>query len=89
MSAVLDYPLTHQGVRNLDQPRSRRRSQWKNVGPSERVLSTIAGAGLGFLGLRQGGLLGNLLAIGGGMVIYRGITGHCQAYSAAGINTNR
>ena len=59
----------------------------KNVGEGERAISMAAGFGLGLLGLVRGRLRGAaLVAIGAGL-IKRGYTGHCQAYSALGINT--
>lgn len=58
-----------------------------NVGDSERVASVAAGSLLALLGLSRRDLLGLAIAgIGGGM-IYRGATGHCPAYGAAGIDT--
>ena len=93
MSAVTDYPMTHQGVRNLDRPRRdhqlSNRSQQVNVGQTERTVSTIAGAALTGFGLLRGNFWGLLLAAGGASLIYRGLTGHCSAYSAAGIDTAR
>src|SRR5689334_19514225 len=58
-----------------------------NVGESERLLSLVGGAGLALTGLARRGLGGLLLmAIGGGL-IYRGVSGHCPAYSALDIDT--
>lgn len=58
-----------------------------NVGEQERFLSV--GAGVAFLvaGLTRRSTMGALLTLGGGMLIYRGATGHCQVYEALGINT--
>jgi uncharacterized membrane protein len=86
MAAVMDYPMTHQGVRDLDHPR---RPNQVNVGPNERALSTLGGAILAGLGLSEGGLCGLLIAATGAALAYRGVTGHCSAYAAAGINTAR
>jgi uncharacterized membrane protein len=59
----------------------------KNVGDMERLISVAAGAGLAAFGLARGRLSGLALgAIGAGLV-YRGVTGRCQCYSALGINT--
>jgi len=53
-----------------------------NVGNLERVLSLIAGGALAFYGLRRS--LGYLmLMLGGGALIYRGLTGYCAAYQTA------
>jgi uncharacterized membrane protein len=88
MAAVMNYPMTHQGVRDLDNP-IRPRPSSVNVGPEERAASTVAGAVLAGIGLGRGGLVGLLFAAAGGALAYRGVTGHCSAYAAAGINTAR
>lgn len=59
----------------------------KNVGDGERVVSGIAGGALVAYGLKQGGIGGTLLALLGGDMLYRGVTGHCHLYDATGINT--
>lgn len=57
-----------------------------NVGEAERWLSVIGGGALLVHGLRRS--FGSLiLAVGGGMLIYRGVTGHCPAYQSFGLNT--
>lgn len=58
-----------------------------NVGETERLASVMGGSVLALLGLMRGGLTGSALAIGGGALVYRGITGHCEAYHAMGIDT--
>jgi uncharacterized membrane protein len=58
-----------------------------NVGSQERNVSLAAGAALSLLGLSRRSLPGLLVAGVGGMMIYRGTTGHCHAYDALGINT--
>lgn len=88
MAATTTYPMTHQGVRDLDNPiRPGRRRV--NVGPNERALSTVGGAVLAGLGLSRGNLMGLVLAAAGGALVYRGVTGHCSAYAAAGVDTAR
>lgn len=58
-----------------------------NVGEAERWLSMIGGGALMIYGLRRS--LGSLmLALGGGTLLYRGLTGHCSVYDALGINTS-
>jgi uncharacterized membrane protein len=58
----------------------------RNVGELERGLSLIGGGALVLYGLRRS--LGNLaLMLGGGALIYRGLTGYCAAYQALGVNT--
>jgi len=86
MTATIDYPLTRQGVRDLDNPL---RPSRINVGPTERALSTIGGAMLAGFGLEQGDLCGLFLAATGAALAYRGVTGNCPGYAAAGINTAR
>lgn len=115
MSAVIDYPMTRQGVRDLDKPIRRtkdgeddvnvgqtKRTASKhdnpirrpedaddtvNVGQTERTASTIGGAVLAGIGLTKGSLEGLLLIALGATLPYRGYSGHCAAYAAAGINT--
>jgi len=58
-----------------------------NVGETERLASVMGGSVLALLGLMRGGLTGSALAIGGGALVYRGITGHCEAYHALGVDT--
>lgn len=89
-TGAMTYPMTRQGVRDLDHPiRPRAAGGGVNVGPSERAASTIGGALLAGLGLGQGGLLGLGLAAAGAALVYRGYSGHCSAYSAMGVNTSR
>jgi uncharacterized membrane protein len=59
-----------------------------NVGKTERQISAIGGGALALYGLTRGSLGGLLLAGLGGALVYRGVTGHCPAYSAMGTNTN-
>ena len=86
--AVKQYPMTRQGVRDLDHP-VRPASQKVNVGPNERAVSNVGGAMLAGLGVAKGGLCGLALAALGAALIYRGQTGHCSLYAATGVNTNR
>jgi uncharacterized membrane protein len=76
-------PAEHQerSVERQERPMAR-----TNVGDAERWLSVIGGGALLVHGLRRsfGSLL---LAVGGGMLIYRGVTGHCAAYQSFGLNT--
>jgi uncharacterized membrane protein len=58
-----------------------------NVGRMERYLSTGLGAALGLAGLSRGRLPGLLLVVGGGSLLYRGLTGHCHLYDALGIDS--
>jgi len=63
------------------------RRQATNVGDAERLVSASAGAILVVQGLARRDLAGLLIAGVGGALAYRGATGHCAAYAAAGINT--
>jgi uncharacterized membrane protein len=87
MAATMSYPMTHQGVRDLDHPRRMRKNSWVNVGSNERILSGIGGAALAACGLKQGGLLGMMMDVAAGLFMYRAVTGHCGAYATLGINT--
>jgi uncharacterized membrane protein len=83
--AVEHYQMTHQGVRDLNNPL--RGGPKVNVGPIERAASSVGGAVLAGLGLGKGGVAGLLLAAAGAALVYRGQTGHCSLYQAAGVNT--
>lgn len=58
-----------------------------NVGQGERALSIVVGAGLLTL-LRRPSLPRVALALGGGALLHRGLTGHCPAYGALSIDTS-
>jgi len=60
-----------------------------NVGDEEQVISLIAGAALFGYGLVKGTVGGLGLAVVGGMLAHRGLSGTCPLYSALGINTTR
>jgi len=55
-----------------------------NVGHTERQLSMVAGTSLAVYGLLQRSTSGFLLAALGGVLIWRGHTGHCQVYQTLG-----
>lgn len=59
-----------------------------NVGDVERVVSVMGGGLLSVFGAARGGLAGLGLAVLGGSLIYRGVTGHCEAYHSLGIDTS-
>jgi uncharacterized membrane protein len=75
-----------EGTNNVQKGTSER-----NVGEIERWASAIGGGALAVYGvtrLLSGGALGGAaLALLGGALVYRGTTGHCDLYEAAGINT--
>jgi uncharacterized membrane protein len=58
-----------------------------NISRMEKYLSTGLGAALGLAGLSRGRLPGLLLVVGGGSLLYRGLTGHCHLYDTLGIDT--
>ena len=58
-----------------------------NVGQGERIASVAAGALLATLGLSRRTAPGWLIAAIGGGLVYRGLSGHCPAYGAMGVNT--
>lgn len=60
----------------------------KNVGNTERVVSTLAGGGLIAYGIKRKDWLGALLGLVGGGLALRGATGHCQVYDALDVDTN-
>ena len=58
-----------------------------NVGEFERMASGVIGAYLMLKGMR-GRSIGGLTMMGSGAaMLYRAVTGHCDMYSALGINT--
>ncbi len=58
-----------------------------NVGETERWASMIGGGALALYGLTRGTLGGVTLALFGGALLYRGVSGHCNLYEAVGFNT--
>lgn len=60
-----------------------------NVNNTERFVSAAAGGALLAYGIRNGGILGTALSVLGGVMLFRGATGHCHLYNAAGIDTRR
>lgn len=82
MTEATAYPMTRQGVRDLDNP-IRQPAGWVNVGPAERAASVLEGAVLAGLGLSRGGAAGLLLAAAGVAFVWRGASGHCPVYAAA------
>ena len=63
------------------------RKNRQNVGNTERLVSASAGTILVAQGLARRDLVGLLIAGVGGALAYRGATGRCSAYAAAGVNT--
>ena len=61
--------------------------QRRNVGDAERWASMLGGALIALYGLRRRDLTGAALALAGGSLIERGVTGHCRVYGALGISS--
>jgi uncharacterized membrane protein len=53
-----------------------------NVGETERLLSAISGGALAITGLARASLPGLGVALVGGGLIYRGLSGHCPVYQS-------
>ncbi|QDU22429.1 YgaP-like transmembrane domain [Urbifossiella limnaea] len=85
---TVNYPMTRQGVRDLDHPVRPSTGGGVNVGPAERAASALGGALLAGLGIGKGGATGLAMAAVGAALAYRGYSGHCSAYSALGVDTN-
>jgi uncharacterized membrane protein len=60
-----------------------------NVGTAERIGSALSGGVLAAFGISRGGIGGLTMALVGGSLLHRGVTGNCMGYSALGINTAR
>jgi uncharacterized membrane protein len=60
-----------------------------NVGYYERLASAVGGPLAALYGLTRGTPAGIALAAAGGVLFYRGITGHCPVYQALGVTTAR
>ena len=58
-----------------------------NVAFNERLASILGGGILVLTGFRRRSTFGAMLMLGGGALIHRGATGHCNVYSAMGKNT--
>jgi len=88
-SRLTNFSTTHQGIRDLDQPRqaSRNDPMRVNVGDNERTLSGLGGGTLLAAGLMRGGLPGLAMIWTGAALLLRGVTGHCTVNEALGRNT--
>jgi uncharacterized membrane protein len=83
-----DLPLSEQSPDELNESYQWSEPSHANVGSAERTVSTAAGAILAITGLARRSPLGLALAAIGGGLIYRGVSGQCPVYRAAGINTS-
>jgi uncharacterized membrane protein len=59
----------------------------RNVSETERIASALGGGLLAIYGVRQRGAPGVLLALVGGALLERGVTGRCRVYGALGMST--
>jgi len=90
----MSYPEPRPAVRRVaikairDEEEAREPVSRINVGEVERWASAIGGGILLAHGLRRGSFGGLGLAVLGGALLYRGFTGHCQAYEALHIDTS-
>jgi uncharacterized membrane protein len=80
-----NYPGMGRSTRPQNRPQNVSRPQ--NISQTERWVSTIGGSTLLAAGLVRGKLCGLLMTLCGGALVYRGMTGHCHAYDALGIDT--
>jgi hypothetical protein len=95
---TMSFPMTRQGVRNLDEVRepilpvsgglASQQPDAINVGSGERVLSALGGGGLIAYGLTRGTGLGLALSLVGAALVFRGLTGHCDLNAALGRDTS-
>lgn len=53
-----------------------------NVGDGERLASLVGGGLLAAAGLRRGSAAGAVMALVGGVLAARGLSGHCPVYDA-------
>ncbi|HUP46331.1 MAG TPA: SRPBCC family protein [Thermoanaerobaculia bacterium] len=58
-----------------------------NVAQLERWFSVVAGSALAAYGLKRRTLPGLLLSAAGGVLVWRGATGHCPLYGSLGLST--
>jgi uncharacterized membrane protein len=59
----------------------------QNVGELERIASTVGGGALVVFGASRRSLGGAAIALAGGYLAWRGLTGYCPAYEAIGVTT--
>ncbi len=83
--ALTTQPFAH--IKGLDEIASENRTT--NVGQAERIGSLIAGSAMIILGLARRSTSGVLLSLAGGLLVHRGVTGHCKGYEALGVDTGR
>lgn len=60
---------------------------YRNVNDVERWISVVFGSALALFGLKRRNAAGVAMAAAGGALLWRGTTGRCPLYAAAGIST--
>ena len=60
---------------------------WTNVNTVERALSVVAGGALAAYALRRKDVTGLALGLLSGVLVERGVTGHCPAYDMLGVSS--
>lgn len=88
MAESMRQAFLEAGIANGEQA-ARQPAGRENVGQVERWVSMIGGGALALYGLTRRSPGGVVLALVGGSLIYRGITGYCHLYGATGLNTAR
>ena len=74
-------------IENQRLPENKIEKSNRNVGKTERVASAIGGGALAAYGLKRGGWSGILLAVAGGSLLKRGVTGYCEVYDALSVDS--
>lgn len=72
---------------DFHQPNTKPSSPKVNVNGKERLVSSVSGGAITAYGISKGGVIGYSLAAIGAGLFYRGVSGNCSFYKAAGINT--
>ena len=91
MEAGRNFEYNRSSINSAYSGRDRRNTQNKtsNVNNLERMISALGGGVLSVVGLKKGGLSGIGLALVGGGLAWRGVSGTCGVYKALGIDTNK
>ncbi|MFN2415578.1 MAG: SRPBCC family protein [Pyrinomonadaceae bacterium] len=87
--ATIEERLTAAGadISELTGGESPRSAETTNIGEVERWVSAIGGGALAHYGLSRGSLGGIALALVGGALVQRGVSGHCNLYEAMNFST--
>ena len=82
--AINEETLDANALSLTETGRDQKGSRNINIGKTERWASSIGGGALAVYGLTRGSLGGIALALLGGALINRGVSGHCAVYDAMG-----